>query len=376
MAKSKKDTNSSKQIFIRFTILFWVIFAAGILSVYTLFYGASEGWLGELPTFEEIENPESNFATEIISSDGKVIGKFYDENRSPVKYSDLSPYLVDALISTEDERFRDHSGIDFKSLARAVATLGKGGGGSTITQQLAKMLFTGTASRSKVERLKQKIKEWVIAVRLERQYTKDEILTMYFNKFDFNYLAVGINSASKIYFNTTPKDLKVEEAAMLVGMAKNPSLYNPKRREELTTKRRNTVFKQMNRNGKLTQAEVDSLTLMPIQLDFSPESHTKGIATYFREYLRSYMKKWTKTHLKPDGTKYNLYRDGLKIYTTIDSRMQKYAEEAVEEHLGNLQRVFFELQKYNKTKPFEGITSKELESIMEVAKRRSPRQVL
>ena len=281
--------------------------------------------------------------------------------------------MVQALISTEDERFKDHSGIDFKSLARAVVMLGKGGGGSTITQQLAKMLFTGTASRSTTERVKQKIKEYVIAVKLERQYTKDEILTMYFNKFDFNYLAVGINSASKIYFNTTPQDLKIEEAAMLVGMAKNPSLYNPRRREELTTKRRNTVFLQMQRNGILDQTQVDSLSTLPLTLDFNPESHTKGIATYFREYLRSYMKGWIKENLKPDGTKYNLYRDGLKIYTTIDSRMQKYAEESVTEHISNLQRVFFTLQKYNKTRPFEGINEDELESIMNTAMRRSVR---
>jgi len=373
MAKSKKNTNSSKKVFISLTIIFWAIFIAGVLSVFALFYGASEGWLGELPTFEQIENPENNLATEIISSDGKVIGKFYDENRSPVKYEDLSPYLVDALISTEDERFREHSGIDFKSLARAVSTLGKGGGGSTITQQLAKMLFTGTASRSKVERIKQKIKEWVIAVELERQYTKDEIIAMYFNKFDFNYLAVGINSASKIYFNTTPKDLKVEEAAMLVGMCKNPSLFNPKRREEMTKNRRNTVFLQMSRNGKLSQTELDSLSALPIKLDFKPESHTRGLATYFREYLRGYMKDWVKEHPKPDGTEYNIYKDGLKIYTTIDSRMQKYAEEAVHEHLSNLQGIFFKLQKNNRTKPFEGITKKELDRIMEIAMHRSYR---
>ena len=373
MAKSEKGAKSSRKLFIKLTILFWVIFAVGVLSVYGIFYGASEGWLGELPTFEQIENPESNFATEIISSDGKVIGKFYNENRTPVKYEELSPYLIDALISTEDERFRDHSGIDFRSLARAVSTLGKGGGGSTITQQLAKMLFTGTASRSKLERLKQKIKEWVIAIKLERQYTKDEILTMYFNKFDFNYLSVGINSASKIYFNTTPKDLKVEEAAMLVGMCKNPSLFNPKRREELTTKRRNTVFLQMERNGKLTQTEVDSLSVLPIELDFNPEGHTKGIATYFREYLRGYMKEWLNKHPKPDGTKYNLYRDGLKIYTTIDSRMQTYAEEAVEEHLSNLQSVFFKLQKHNRTRPFLDISKDQLNKIMTVAMRRSYR---
>lgn len=362
-----------KKVFLRFTFYFWLIFGLGVFSVFVIFYGASNGWLGELPTFEQIENPESNFASEIYSSDGVVIGKYYDENRSPVKYDELSPYLVDALISTEDERFRDHSGIDFKSLARAVVMLGQGGGGSTITQQLAKMLFTGTASRSPIERVKQKIKEWVISIKLERQYTKDEIIMMYFNKFDFNYLAVGINSAAKIYFNTTPQDLKIEEAAMLVGMAKNPSLYNPRRREEITTQRRNTVFLQMERNGVLNETQVDSLSNLPIKLDFNPESHDQGIATYFREYLRDYLKKWIKEHPKADGTKYNLYRDGLKVYTTIDSRMQKYAEEAVNEHISNLQEVFFTLQKYNKTKPFEGISTEELDQIMNTAMRRSVR---
>ncbi|MEN8139226.1 MAG: transglycosylase domain-containing protein [Bacteroidota bacterium] len=373
MAKSKKKGESMKKVFLRFTFYFWLIFGLGVFSVFVIFYGASNGWLGELPTFEQIENPESNFASEIYSSDGVVIGKYYDENRSPVKYDELSPYLVDALISTEDERFRDHSGIDFKSLARAVVMLGQGGGGSTITQQLAKMLFTGTASRSPIERVKQKIKEWVISIKLERQYTKDEIIMMYFNKFDFNYLAVGINSAAKIYFNTTPQDLKIEEAAMLVGMAKNPSLYNPRRREEITTQRRNTVFLQMERNGVLNETQVDSLSNLPIKLDFNPESHDQGIATYFREYLRDYLKKWIKEHPKADGTKYNLYRDGLKVYTTIDSRMQKYAEEAVNEHISNLQEVFFTLQKYNKTKPFEGISTEELDQIMNTAMRRSVR---
>jgi len=373
MAKNQKKSASMRKMFLRFTIYFWLVFGIGALSVFTLFYGASNGWLGELPTFEQIENPESNFASEIISSDGIVIGKYYDENRSPVKYEELSPYLVQALISTEDERFRAHSGIDFRSIGRAIVMLGKGGGGSTITQQLAKMLFTGLRSESKLDRVKQKVKEWVIAVQLERQYTKDEIIAMYFNKFDFLYLAVGVNSASKIYFNSTPDKLKIEEAAMLVGMAKNPSLYNPLRRMELTTSRRNTVLNQMKRNGILDKTQVDSLSALPIELDFKPESHTQGTATYFREYLRAYLKTWVKSHPKADGTKYNIYSDGLKIYTTIDSKMQKYAEEAVTEHLSNLQRVFVALQKYNKTKPFDGITNEELNNIMSTSMRRSVR---
>ena len=375
MAKSTKVNKPMKKVFIRYTLIFWLFFSVGVLSLVGIFYGTSKGMLGELPTFEQIENPESNFASEIISSDGVVIGKYYDENRSPVMYEDLSQYLIDALISTEDERFREHSGIDFRSLGRAIVKLGKGGGGSTITQQLAKMLFTVKASKSTVERVKQKIKEWVISIQLERQYTKNEILTMYFNKFDFNYLAVGINSAAKIYFNSTPKDLKLEEAAMLVGMAKNPSLYNPRRREELTTKRRNTVLAQMKRNNIISQSVVDSISVLPIELDFKPESHTRGLATYFREYLRSYMKKWLKDNPKTDGTKYNLYKDGLKIYTTIDSRMQKYAEEAVTEHVSNLQRVFFKVQKNNRTKPFEGITTEELDKIMNTAMRRTYRYI-
>ena len=376
-AKKKKGSNkksSNKGIKV-YAITFWTLILIGVLTVFGIFYGASSGYFGELPTFEEIENPKTNMASEIISSDGKIIGKYYDENRSPVEFEELSNHLVDALISTEDERFREHSGIDFRSLGRAIYKMGKGGGGSTITQQLAKMLFTGTASRSTFDRIIQKIKEWVIAIRLEEQYTKDEIITMYFNKFDFNYLAVGINSASKIYFNTTPKDLTIEQAAMLVGMAKNPSLFNPIRRKEKTKNRRNVVLNQMVRNNVFPASDLDSLKALPLELNFKPESHTEGLATYFREYLRSYLKKWVKDekNFKPDGTKYNIYKDGLKIYTTIDSRMQKMAEESVDAHMTNLQNVFFKLQKNNKTAPFSGITNEQIDRIMKTAMRRTDR---
>lgn len=375
MTNSSKISASTKKAFWKFTAIFWIFFTTMLVLATVLIYGVSKGWLGDLPTFTQIENPESNFASEIISSDGVVIGKYYSENRSPVKYEDLSPYLVEALVSTEDERFREHSGVDLRALVRAVVMLGKRGGGSTITQQLAKMFFTGVVSRSMTERVVQKLKEWVIAIELERQYTKDEIIAMYFNKFDFLNLAVGINSASKIYFNTSPAKLKIEEAAMLVGMAKNPSYYNPNRKSRVarTTERRNVVLKQMYRNNYITEFELDSISALPIELDFKPESHDQGIATYYREYLRKYMKKWVKTHLRADGTKYNIYSDGLKIYTTIDSRMQKYAEEAVEEHISNLQNVFTTLQKYNETSPFEGVTKEEAESIMDTAMRRSDR---
>tara|TARA_B110000971_G_scaffold93549_1_gene96195 strand:+ start:4206 stop:6464 length:2259 start_codon:yes stop_codon:yes gene_type:complete len=323
--------------------LFWIGVLAPILGIAGGVWFASLGWFGPLPSFEELENPQQNLATEIFASDGVLLGKFFYENRSPITYNQLSPHLVNALISTEDERFRTHSAIDAKSLARALvgALTGKSaGGGSTITQQLSKMLFTNV-SRSKVERIKQKFKEWVISVRLERNFTKDEIITMYFNKFDFLYLAVGVKSAAKIYFNTSPDKLNLEQSAVLVGMAKNPSLYNPKRFEENAFNRRNVVLGQMYRNGVLEESEKDSLIRLPIELDFKRNNHNDGLAPYFREYLRKYMKSWLKDHKKPDGSDYNIYVDGLKIYSTIDSRMQQYAEEAVATHMPFLQNQFY-----------------------------------
>ncbi|MEZ7925191.1 MAG: transglycosylase domain-containing protein [Flavobacteriales bacterium] len=322
---------------------FWLGILAPILGIACGVWFASMGWFGPLPTFEELENPQQNLATEIYASDEVLLGKFFYENRSPITYDQLSPHLVNALISTEDERFREHSAIDAKSLARAIfgALTGQSsGGGSTITQQLSKMLFTNV-SRSKVERVKQKFKEWVISVRLERNFTKDEILSMYFNKFDFLYLAVGVKSAAKIYFNTTADKLTIEQAAVLVGMAKNPSLYNPKRFPEKAINRRNVVLGQMHRNGVISQLERDSLFTLPIELDFRRTNHNDGLATYFREHLRKYMKSWVKDHKKPDGSNYNIYADGLKIFTTIDSRMQGYAEEAVSAHMSHLQDQFY-----------------------------------
>ncbi len=333
-----------KKLTTLFIRLFWIGVLAPVLGIAGGVWFASMGWFGPLPSFEELENPKQNLATEIYASDGVLLGKFFYENRSPVTYDQLSPHLVNALISTEDERFREHSAIDAKSLARAIvgALTGRSsGGGSTITQQLSKMLFTNVSS-SKVERVKQKFKEWVISVRLERNFTKDEILTMYFNKFDFLYLAVGVKSAAKIYFNTTPDKLTIEQAAVLVGMAKNPSLYNPHPTKfpENSFNRRNIVLGQMYRNGVIEQWERDSLVTLPIELDFKRTNHNDGSATYFREHLRKYMKSWVKEYKRPDGTDYNIYADGLKIYTTIDSRMQKYAEEAVITHMSDLQKQF------------------------------------
>src|SRR5690554_3927261 len=290
MTQKKATDNFSKYI-----KWFWRLFAGALAFVALLFLLASAGAFGEMPSFEELENPSSSLASEIISADGKTIGKLYlNENRTPIKYEDLPLDLINALVATEDERFYEHSGIDARGTLRAAVFLGKKGGASTITQQLAKLLFHEEGSKNIVERMLQKIKEWIIAVRLERQYTKQEILTMYLNKFDFIHNAVGIRSASRIYFAKEPKDLNVEESAILVGMLKNPSLYNPKSRETNALNRRNTVLGQMEKNNFITKQEKDSLQNLPLVLKYSPESHNEGIATYFREHLREFMKKWAK----------------------------------------------------------------------------------
>ena len=349
------------------------LFLGGIVLLFTMLLFSGLGFFGKLPSFEELENPENNLATEIISSDGKTLGKFYRENRTPVKYRELPPDLIKALVATEDERFYDHSGIDARGTARAIVALGSKGGASTITQQLAKMLFTKTASSNIIMRLVQKSKEWVIAAQLERHYTKEEIITMYLNKYDFGHNAVGIRSASRIYFGKEPIDLKIEEAAMLVGMCKNSSLYNPIRRPEMVTDRRNTVFSQMEKNDFLTDKEQDSLKALPLRLDVNLEGHSDGLATYFREYLRDFMKNWIEDHPKEDGSSYNIYRDGLKIYVTLDYRMQKYAEEAVQEHMSNLQKAFDKTIAKNKTAPFYDLTEEEIQKTMMQAMKRSDR---
>jgi penicillin-binding protein 1A len=344
MTKNTPKAGNSK-----FTKWIWKIFLGGLVLLFLTFLLASLGVFGKLPTFEELENPESNLATEVISIDGKTLGKYYRENRTPVKFSELPENLIHALIATEDERFYEHSGIDFQGTVRAAVKFGKDGGASTITQQLAKMLFTKKASGNIFKRLIQKAKEWVIAVRLEKQYTKNEIITMYFNKYDFGHNAVGIRSATRIHFGKEPNELNTEQSAMLVGMLKNSSLYNPMRRPDLVEQRRNVVLKQMVRNEFITEKQKDSLQKLPLELDINLEGHSDGTATYFREYVREFMRQWMAENPKPDGESYNIYRDGLKIYVTLDSRLQQNAEEAMAEHLTNLQQIFYKQQKKNKS---------------------------
>ena len=355
---------------------FWIIFFSGIIGLTGMFYAASEGYLGEMPDFRQLENPKTNLATQIISSDNKVLGKFhFGENRIPIQFEDLPKNLVDALISTEDERFYSHSGIDFKATLRAIVFLGKRGGASTISQQLARQLFVGVRSKNIFEALSQKFKEYVIAVRLERQYTKHEIISMYLNIYDFGYNGDGIKSASNIYFDKELDSLNLEESAMLVGMLKNSSYYNPLRRPELVKSRRNVVFNQMQKNGHLDQKTVDSLKQIPLSIDYTPQSHREGLATYFRAYLQSFMKDWTAENLKKDGSKYNIYLDGLKIYTTINYEMQQYAEEAVKLHMANLQEEFFKQNtpELNPTAPFLDLESEDSIKIFQNAMKRSER---
>ena len=358
-------------------IIIWLIILSPFLTIFSLVNLASFEFFGPLPTFDQLENPSSNLATEIISVDSVVIGKYFFENRTSSSKEDIPDNFIDALIATEDIRFRSHSGIDVKSLARAIigAFFGDGqtGGASTITQQLSKMLFTKTPA-SGVERIKQKLKEWVISAKLERRYTKDEILLMYLNRFDWVNNAVGIKSASRVYFNKKTQNLNVQESAMLVGMLKNPSLFNPNRRLELTKKRRDVVLSQMRKYSFITDTLYDSLVKTPIILDFKKASHNEGLAPYFREYLREKMKKWCSTKIKPDGSRYNLYTDGLKIYTTIDSRLQKFAEESVETHISSLQKDFYKHWKGYTNAPFpKDFEQEQIDAIVDQSMKRSVR---
>ncbi|TDS18711.1 penicillin-binding protein 1A [Maribacter caenipelagi] len=378
MAKEvkKKTTNS----FSKFILWFWILFGSGIAIVALIFLSASWGLFGELPSYEYLENPQTNLASQIISSDGNLLGKFYlDDNRTDVKFEELPDNLVNALIATEDARFKDHSGIDARGTVRAFAYLGSKGGASTISQQLARQLFVGVRSRSKFDAVKQKIKEWVLAIRLERSYTKEEIISMYFNIYDFGNNADGIRSAARIYFGKEPKDLKIEESAMLVGMFKNSSLFNPMRREEMVKDRRDVVLSQMAKYEYISEVEKDSLQAMKMDINYNPETHSVGLATYFRMYLQRFMKDWINKNPKPaigdESDRYNLYLDGLKIYTTIDSKMQANAEEAVNEHMTKLQAEFFHQNTpdRNKTAPFLDITPEETKGIMERAMKNSDR---
>ena len=395
---------NTKKWYKPFLIWFWGLFFGGILIIFLVMWLITRGALGYLPPLEELQNPKNTFASEIISSDMQSLGRYYRyENRIGVQYTDLSQNLIDALIATEDVRFYEHTGVDFKSMFRAILKLGRAGGGSTLTQQLAKQLWSPRANNI-LERAMQKPIEWVIATKLERLYSKDEILLMYLNQFDFLYNAVGIQSASQVYFSTTPKDLKLEQAAMLVGMCKNPSLYNPVRHPERATGRRNTVLGQMEKYGYIDEATRDSVAAIPLELKYSSVDHKQGMAPYLREYLRvtltakepkeSDYPEWNKAQYaldkqqwdnnplygfceknhKADGSKYDIYQDGLKIYTTIDSRMQRYAEEAVSEHMQEQQKSFFRELKRKKNAPFsKQLTQEEVDGIMHRSMRQTDR---
>ncbi len=358
-------------------ILIWLIITSPFLVLFTLVQLTLFGVFGELPTFEKLENPKNNLSTEIISEDGIVLGKYFFENRTRIKYNELSENLIRALISTEDIRFRKHSGIDGRALLRAIVGVIIGnrssGGASTITQQLAKMVFTEQPS-SGMERITQKLKEWIISAQLEKRYTKDEILIMYLNRFDWVNNAVGIKSASSVYFNKKPIDLNLEESAMLVGMLKNPSLYNPIRRKELTESRRNVVLSQMNKYDFITDSLYNTLSGQPIKLDFKQASHNEGLAPYFREYLRGELKKWCSENKKGDGRKYNLYTDGLKVQTTINSRLQQFAEEGMRTHISDLQKDFYTHWKGRAKAPYpDDFEWKQINKIIDQGMRRSER---
>ena len=372
--KKKNNSNKNKSSdYKRYTKNFWKFFAYGISGIILLFLLASWGLFGTMPSFEDLENPDSNLATEIISADGVVIGKYFQQNRSQLKYSDLPKNFVDALVATEDERFYEHSGIDGRGTLRAISSLGRAGGASTLTQQLAKQLFHREGSKFLPFRIAQKIKEWIIAIRLERQYTKNEIIAMYCNVYDFGNFSVGVSSAAQTYFSKTPKQLTVDESAILVGMFKNSTLYNPVRNPQGVKNRRNVVLAQMEKSRMISTAEKLKYQELPISLNFKLESHREGTATYFREYLRDYMKKWAEDNKKADGSDYDIYKDGLKIYTTIDSRMQLHAEAAVSAHLANLQEEFFIQAKKNKNAPFVNISDKETQRILTQAMKSSNR---
>lgn len=384
MATKNPHTDKAPDKTRKYVKIFWSLALAPVALILLMITFITLEVFGDLPSIEELQNPKSNLASVIYSSDGKALGKYYAENRTPVKFRDIDSNLVNALIATEDARFYDHSGVDARGLVRVFfkTLLGgdqSAGGGSTISQQLAKMLFPRKENQNKLQIAIQKMKEWVIAVRLEKQYTKEEIIAMYLNKFDFLNNAVGIQSAAQIYFNATPDSLKLEQSAMLVGMAKNPSIFNPAStkqwKKDTTEHRRNVVMMQMVKYGYLTREQYDSLKQIPLKLTFRPEDHNKGLATYFREYLRdNFLEKWVKENPKPDGSYYDIYRDGLKIYTTIDSRMQKYAEEAVIEHMKELQEAFFKDCKRKKNAPFAwNVSKEEIENIMKQAVKRSDR---
>ncbi len=359
----------------------WITFFSVVLFVILLFISIAIGLFGKMPSFEELENPRSSLASEVYSADGKLLGKYFIENRSNIHFEDLSPNVVNALIATEDARFDRHSGIDIKAIFRlffGVITGSSKGGGSTITQQLAKNLFPREPDYSFAELVVMKLKEWVTAIKLERNYSKEEILAMYLNTVDFGSQSYGIKSAAKTYFNKLPSDLNPEEAALLIGILQRPSWLSPVRHPDRALERRNVVLKQMEKYDYIGEKEYDSLKTIPIDMSsYRIQDHTAGLGTYFREYLRGALTDWCNSHPKSDGTPYNLYRDGLKIYSTIDSRMQAYAEDAVSEYVGKeLQPAFFRHWKGYPNAPFvfeKSVEKKEIRNLMVQAMRRTDR---
>lgn len=347
---NKQSTGSFRKLI----VIFWALIALPIVTSSILVIGAATGIFGELPTFEELENPSNALASEVYSADGILLGKYYIQNRTNIHYKELNQGTIDALKATEDIRYDNHSGIDLRGLMRVffktvILRQSGSGGGSTITQQLAKNLFP----REKISGFRivvRKVQEWVIAARLERSYTKEEILAMYLNTVDFGSNSFGIKAASKTFFNKSPKNLKLEESAMLIGLLKAPTYYSPVRNPDHALVRRNTVLAQMLKYGFLDESSFQTLTAKPISLNFVLEDHSEGMAPYFREYMRTFLVNWCKENKKPDGTPYNIYKDGLKIYTTIDSRMQRYAEEAMVEHMSQLQNTFFD--HWKRSSPF------------------------
>ena len=378
--ESNEREDVKKPSYIKYILIFWALFIGGLLVISLLFVMISQGKLGVMPTFEELENPFISQASVIYSEDGKELGSYFIENRKDITYVDLSPNVVNALIATEDIRYFEHSGIDFRALARVVLGVVSGshkGGGSTITQQLAKQLYTKVRNRDKGKMVLEKFNEWVIAVKLEKSYSKQEILSIYLNKYDFLNNADGIYSAAKVYFSTTPDSLSIPQSATLIGMLKNSSLYNPLRRPELVKRRRDVVLGQMKKYHFIDQVTYDSAVISPLGLNISRMGHTDGQATYLREYLRRYLTRWCATHTKANGEPYNLYQDGLRIYTTIDSRMQTYAEAAVSQHLGDdLQPAFNRHWKGYTNAPFVFKTKnpkKKIDRLMTSAMKRTDR---
>ncbi len=356
----------------------WIVFGSFLLLIILFFFCVAKGVFGTMPTFDELENPRTNLATEIISADGKVLGTYYIENRSNVRYSELSHYMPEALISIEDERFTEHSGIDERALFRVafgVLTGNKKGGGSTITQQLAKNLFPRGENLSTGKLVLRKFQEWITATKLEHNYSKEEIIAMYLNTVAFGHNAYGIRSAASTFFDKKPSEMNIEECALMAGVVNAPTRYSPVRNPNNALSRRNLVLTKMAEKGYITQAECDSISLIPIDMShFSIRDHNSGQATYFREFLRGELNEWAKNTTRADGQPYNIYRDGLRIYTTIDSRMQRYAEEAVREFMGGeLQPMFYKHWKGQKNAPFSNVTADEIDHILETSMKRSDR---